>query len=208
MARYVDPMRDLGTVKSETADEARRRRKREYEAEVEDRAIYLVQNDPELAGDMRAARKAAREQIALENDHLNPDAPKSSARSRSKDGKPTSSRPSRKKSSRTGDRAARSVRSTARTVAAPFGSTASAGWTFFQGGLSLVLLYVVLRDADAVSAFARGIGAGIRRLGDPRTPLIPSNGEAVRSPRLRVIKGGGRPVTLGKGPYANKPLAR
>jgi hypothetical protein len=78
------------------------------------------------------------------------------------------------------------VRQTARTVTAPFGSGVSAGWTLFQGGLSLVLLYVVMRDADALGDMANGVASGIRRFADPYTPLLPRANETPAPGRSRT----------------------
>jgi hypothetical protein len=181
-------MRDLGTVRPEGSDAARKRRRREYDEEVDDRALDLIQNDPEVEGDMRKAKRKARELIAIENSYnageLDPESDPPAPRSRAR------TSPSGRARTRGVNRSAKrnvlrsSVRKTARTVVAPFGSAASAGWTLFQGGLSLVLLYVVLRDADAISAFVRGITGGFKRFGDPYTPLIPTKGES-SPPRAR-----------------------
>lgn len=188
MARLNDPMRELGTVREESDDQARRRRRREYDVQVEDRALELVKHDPEVGGDMRKAKRKAREMIALENQYeagtLDTDEDKPGKKKRVR--KSTTRRPRPAGTSRrpaSGTR--RNVRKTARTVTAPFGNAASAGWTFFQGGLSLVLLYVVLRNAGSLSAFANGISIGIKRFSDPTVPLLPTKGESSPPPVTR-----------------------
>lgn len=76
-------MRDLGRVDNETPEEARKRRRREYQNEVDDRALDLIKNDPEVGGDMRKAKAKARELIAIENAYnsgaYDPDPPRQRA---------------------------------------------------------------------------------------------------------------------------------
>lgn len=195
-------------VVSETTEQERRRRQRERSAEVTERAKFLLDNDPDV-NDMVTARRKAREQIneAAEHDAqvrkglVDPEtgAPTRKGRkqrsSSSSSSRPQASRQASRRgtSSRSSTRTKRIVRDTARTVTAPFGSAATAGWTLFQGGLSIVLLYVALRDADAISAFARGVSAGIRRIGDPYIPLIPDRVETSPPAPQRRTSSGTRP---------------
>ena len=195
-------MAKLGTVTPETDDERRRRVKREYQAKVDDRAQYLVENDPELGGDMRKARAAAREQLALENawgkGELDEDGDKPKRSRRRPSRAKSSSKPatgSKHRSSRSTNRAGRLARSkSVRAIVAPYGSAASAGWTLVTGSLSLVLFYVLLRDADVIADFTNGVVGTIKRIGDPDLPLIPTKSESQPPPPrvTRVVQAGRR----------------
>lgn len=191
----------LGEVKSETHEQARRRRRREHENEIADRALFIYENGG--APTMREARKQAREmlddEMAVEHGRLDPTTGKELAqtgtglaRARKRTQPPRggkaphrSSRPTRSRSN--------ALAKTSRRVVAPFGSAASAGWTFITGGLSLVLFYVLLRDAGTVSAFTDGATAGLRNLADPFQPLLPSKGEAAPPPPVRKVGTGRKP---------------
>lgn len=198
MARLRDPYERLGQVDDEKPEEARRRRRREYQNEVEDRALDLVKNDPEVGGDMRKAKAKARELIAIENAYnrgeiddegRNTRKTKDDASSSTKpEGKsvrrrtqsatsPRRRRPGNRRAGRSKNGfAARSVQ----MVAAPYGSFASAAWTLGMGGLSIVILYSLLtrEGSMALAALANGISSGIRRFSDPWTPLFPAKGES------------------------------
>jgi hypothetical protein len=197
MPRYADPTKDLGTVKRE-----------EPKGEtLEDRAIYLLRNDPSITS-MRQARQEAREQLELEAAYSKAGQSGASERKarRAVAGRPARERTPARATGRTVKRARphrssrparangsqRTVRKTVRTVAAPFGGVASAGWTFLTGALGVVFLYTVLRQADAVGAFADGMTSGIRRFADPAVPLIPTKGESSPpSPTRKVSRPGG-----------------
>ena len=193
--RYTDPYKDLGSVKEETPAETRRRRERERTAEIRERAEWLLEHDPDIET-MPEARKAAREQMEAEAEY-------NAARSKgqvddkgreTRAGRATRKRkesggPSKRNVHAAGRRTApRSLaRKTARAVAAPYGSSVSAAWTFITGGLSLVLFYVALRESRAVADFANGISTGLRAVADPYRPLVPSAGEAAPPPPVRKV---------------------
>lgn len=189
----------------ETAEQRRRREARQRRSRRRERAQWHLENNPEVSTMVEALKEADKDleierEVAKGNIDPSTGRPTRQAQrtqrrrarasrstppvARRSSGRPhRSSRPTRARSS--------AVRRTARTVAAPFGSAASAGWTIITGGLSLVVLYVVLRDAEAIGDFANGISTGFRRLADPYSPLIPSRGEASPPPpqRRRVVAG-------------------
>jgi hypothetical protein len=113
----------------------------------------------------------------------------------------------------------RGIRRTGRNAVKPFGDVAGALWTFTTGGLSLVLLYTLLREAGAVSSFGDGLSSGFRRFGDPYTPLFPTAGEAAPPSSSRIRTAPARPGRTAPtprararaagpnrtGPYAGKP---
>jgi len=212
VARYSDPSRELGTVKPDTSEAARRRRDQARRNEVRERAQWLLDNDPDI-NDMVSARREAARQIKEieeydarvrkglvdpESGELTPEGRRRLKKDDEQKTKPsgvrrTSGRATSRRPARVTNRF---VRKTARTITAPFGSAASAGWTFIQAGLSLVLLYVVLRDADAITDVTKAITAGIRNFRDPRVPLFPTKGET--APVRRRVTHRGPPTRVGR----------
>lgn len=203
MARTIDHSKYEG-IQEESAEQRRRREQRERSNRVSERAQYLLENDPAITNKIDA-RRAAREQLDAEEEYeagvrkgtTDPATGKETrkskrsqrARGSSRPGS-TSSRPHR--SSRSAPKSSRTARKVSRAVVAPFGSTASAGWTLISGGISVILLYTALRQADAIEAFANGIAGGLKRISDPYTPLIPDQGEAAPPPPTRTVTHGGR----------------
>lgn len=228
VASYRDPAAELGTVKNETAEQARRRRRKEFQNEVDDRALELVENDPEVEGDLTKARAKARELIALERAY-NSGAYDPSKKPKKKTGKNAASpkgESSARRRSRNRGPSPRRTRSTSRPagrrngfvarsvnlVAAPYGSAASAAWTIGMGGLSLVLLYSLLsrEGSSAVAALSRAISSGLRRFADPYAPLLASRAESAPPPPTRRRRANAKPPikTASSGPYGNKPLVK
>jgi hypothetical protein len=200
-SRTIDHAKYEG-VQPESAEQRRRREQRERSNRVAERARYLLEKDPTITT-MKDARRAAREQLDLEDEYeagvrkgtVDPATGKETRKGKraqraSGASRPASSRPHR--SSRPAPKSSRTARKVSRAVVAPFGSAASAGWTLISGGLSLVLLYTALRQADAIEAFTNGLVGGLRRLSDPYTPLIPEKGEASPPPPARRVTHGGR----------------
>jgi hypothetical protein len=208
MARFKDPYAKLGEVEPDTQEAAKRRRDRARADAVRERAKWLLDNDPDV-NDLVNGRRVAREQLdeidefdaLVAKGYADPETGQLTKTGRQALGPKTerSNRSPRQRGRAGTNRPAnrgtrRFVRDTARTVTAPFGNAASAGWTAFQGGLSLVLLYVVLRDADTIGFAARAVAGGIRRIGDPYVPLIPDFTEAspAKSEKKTANAQGGR----------------
>jgi hypothetical protein len=174
---------------TDTPDAAARRRARQRAQRIEARAIDILENDPEVST-MKEARAKAREieDLATQVDKGLRDPstgrPTSKAPKRSQRRPSPGGAPHRSSRSRHG-KTAPLARRTRRAAVAPFGSAVSAGWTFFTGGLSLVMFYVVLRSAGAISSFTDGLVSGLDGLTDPSRPLLPSKGEAAPPPPSR-----------------------
>lgn len=162
---------------ADTPDLAAKRKIRERERRVAAMAIDILDNDPEV-DTMREARKKAREILETESSFRKGTLERGRAPRRIPQGR-------RHRSSRQRSQGRKRVRRVARAVSAPFGSAASAGWTFLSGAVGLLFLYVLLQEAGAVSAFSRAVGSGLRRFGDPFTPLFPRADEQIASPRVR-----------------------
>lgn len=201
--RTIDHSKYEG-VQNESAEQRRRREQRERSNRVSERAQYLLENDPAITNKVDA-RRAAREQLDAEDEFeagvkkgtVDPATGKETRKGHKAQRAGGSSRPGsagsqRHRSSRSAPKSSRTARKVSRAAVAPFGSAASAGWTLISGGISLVLLYTALRQADAIEAFANGIAGGLRRISDPYTPLIPDKGEATPQPTRRVTQGGRR----------------
>lgn len=209
MARYKDPYAQLGEFDEDTPEKARKRAKRIYDEEVAVRAQWILDNDPDVLT-MKDARKKAREELEeiaqVNKGLLDPNSGELTKKGRtvlkeSRETTPPDRSRTRRSSSRPGRRSKPVGAKAARAVVRPFGDAASAGWTFFQWGLSLVLLFVVLRDAEILEDVTRGVTSGLKRLSDPGIPLIPSKGElrkagGKRSPRPTPhrLSRGGRPI--------------
>lgn len=191
LVRYHDPYKELGSFEDDTPEKARRRRRRAYESEVEDRALDLIQNDPEVEGDMRKAKAKARELIALERAHERGELDVDNGTKNGKDATPSkggggatrrqATSPRRERPS--AGRAARRngfVTKSVRMVAAPYGSVASAAWTFAMGGLGIVIFYSLLQREGSgfVATVVRAIGSGLRNFTNPYTPLFPAKAES------------------------------
>lgn len=174
----------------DTPHKANRRKITQHESRIHAKAIELLENDPDVST-MREARKKAREVLELDLAYSKGSLSKKDLR---RDPVPPAVRRKAKHvSARSTSAVRRGLRKTARNAAAPFGSAASAWWTFVTGGVSVVLLYVVLREADAVTALGDGLSAGVRSIADPYRPLIPTKGEsAPPPPRRRTVTNQGR----------------
>lgn len=183
----------------DTPDLAHKRVQRARASRIEAKAQELLENDPEVST-MAEARKKARELDELDaqvhKGTLDPNTGGPTRQGRKLQRARRHSTPSTGKAPHRSSRPTRGgsvVRRTTRTVVAPFGSAASAGWTLITGGLSLVLLYAALRDAGVVSDFVDGITGGVRRIADPYTALLPTKGEASPPPpKRRVVHNKGR----------------
>lgn len=193
-------MADYKGIKEETPEQQRRRRRREYENKIADRALFIYENGG--ATNMRDARKQAREmlddEMLVERGEMTPDGEvttkgKELERARRRTQPPRGGKQPHRSSRSTRSRSNGFVRRSGRKVVAPFGSAASAGWTFITGGLSLVLFYVLLKNAGTVDAFTDGVTSGIRNLADPYRPLIPTKGESSPPPPVRKVGTGRNP---------------
>ncbi len=200
---------DWQGFKEDNPEQARRRRLRQRRDKRDELALFILENDPDVTT-MAQARKKADEQLEIELEvekgFLDPTTGEPTAkgkkrketsagvqRPRAERGgsrrQSTSPRRGRPQSGRTTRRVERFATRSLEQVAAPFGSVASAAWTFAMGALSVLLFYLLLQreGVGLVTSTTRALFQGILNFTNPWIPLFGSKAETSPPPKKTTV---------------------